>query len=134
MTRSGDGGRPLSCYWTATRAIHLICVLWNGMNDEPRLRPSPSEMPAVPPPGARYRHGVRWMVVLLVLAAVAGVLYYNRRHGGQEAATAVPAATAKPPPVTVSHPLETTITEWDELPASSRPWNPSPSAPGSAAI
>jgi RND family efflux transporter MFP subunit len=97
-----------------------MMALWSEMNDEPRLQPSPSEMPAEPavppppPPGTRYRHGVRWIVILLVLAAVAGVFYYNYRYGGQAPATATPVAAAKPPPVTVSHPLVKTITEWDE--------------------
>src|SRR5262245_22340262 len=90
------------------------------MNDEPRFRPEPSETPAEPavppppPPAAPYRHGVRWIVMLLVLAAVAGVVYYNYRYGGQEMANAAPTAGAKPPTVTVSHPLVKVITEWDE--------------------
>ena len=90
------------------------------MNDEPRFRPSPGEtptepaVPPPPPPAAPYRHGVRWIVMLLVLAAIAGVVYYNYRYGGQEMANAAPTAGAKPPTVTVSHPLEKVITEWDE--------------------
>jgi RND family efflux transporter, MFP subunit len=53
-------------------------------------------------------------VAILLLAAVAGVLYYNYRFAGKAAESAA-AAPAKPPPVTVSHPLEKTITEWDEF-------------------
>ncbi|HKF63097.1 MAG TPA: efflux RND transporter periplasmic adaptor subunit [Dongiaceae bacterium] len=85
------------------------------MNDEPRLTQSPSDKPAEPvAPPPRRSHGVRWAVILLALAAIAGLLYYNYRFAGQETANAVPAGAPKPPPVTVSHPLVKTITEWDE--------------------
>ena len=53
-------------------------------------------------------------MAILLVAAVAGVLFYNYRIAGRTAETAA-AAPAKPPPVTVSHPLEKTITEWDEF-------------------
>ena len=85
------------------------------MNDEPRPTQSPTDKPAEPvaaPP--RRSHGVRWAVILLALAAIAGLLYYNYRFAGRETANATSAGPPKPPPVTVSHPLVKTITEWDE--------------------
>jgi hypothetical protein len=94
------------------------------MNDEPIARPTPSDptpaaSPGTPPPPASpappgRSHGTRWAVAILLVAAVAGVLFYNYRIAGRTAETAA-AAPAKPPPVTVSHPLEKTITEWDEF-------------------
>ena len=95
------------------------------MNDEPIVRPTPADptppaSPGVPPsppvPSAppRHSHSTRWSVAILLVAAVAGILYYNYRFAGRAAESAA-AAPAKPPPVTVSHPLEKTITEWDEF-------------------
>jgi len=90
------------------------------MNDEPIVRPTPADptppaSPGVPPsppvPSAppRHSHSTRWSVAILLVAAVAGILYYNYRFAGRAAESAA-AAPAKPPPVTVSHPLEKTIT------------------------
>jgi RND family efflux transporter MFP subunit len=95
------------------------------MNDEPIARPTPADptppaspgvppSPPIPPAPPRHSHGTRWAVAILLVAAVAGVLYYNYRFAGKAAESAA-AAPAKPPPVTVSHPLEKTITEWDEF-------------------
>jgi RND family efflux transporter MFP subunit len=93
------------------------------MNDDLDTRPTagaeatPDHPPAPPsssPPLAPApRHGMRWVVGLLLLAALAGVAYYGRHYLNREVETAA-AAPAAPPPVTVSHPLQRDITEWDE--------------------
>src|SRR5215470_15111891 len=87
------------------------------MSDRPNASATQPAAPtpgpdAVPPP--RRGHGVRWIVGLLAVAAVAALVFYNDRFAGEEMPNAA-AAPAKPPVVTVSHPLQKTITEWDEF-------------------
>src|SRR5882757_5073702 len=73
---------------------------------------SPNPGPATPPPsGGR----ARWLLLCLVIGAVVfggGYWYYHR-----PAAVPAPEAAAAPPalPVTVSKPLKTQVTEWDEF-------------------
>ena len=73
---------------------------------------SPNPGPAtVPPSGGR----ARWLLLCLVMGAVVfggGYWYYHR-----PAAVPAPEAAAAPPalPVTVSKPLKTQVTEWDEF-------------------
>src|SRR6516164_188779 len=90
------------------------------MNDDLETRTKPESEPGesllgASPGASRSRH-VRWIVAVLLVAAIGAVAWY--RHSGQSASgpesQAAAAALRKPPAVTVSHPLEKQVTEWDE--------------------
>ena len=90
------------------------------MNDDLETRTKPESEPGesllgASPGASRSRH-VRWIVAVLLVAAIGAVAWY--RHSGQSASGPEPQAAAaalpKPPAVTVSHPLEKQVTEWDE--------------------
>ncbi len=66
-----------------------------------------------PEPGAAPARGraLGTALVVLVLAGALGAYWYSQSAGSGGAARAAPA----PPPVTVSHPLQREIVEWDEF-------------------
>ncbi len=88
------------------------------MNDDLDTREKPTGAPVKPAPAPiaepqRPGHSVRWIVGFLLLTAIAAGAYYGY-YSSQRAAATATAAPMPPPVVTVSHPLQKTITEWDE--------------------
>ncbi|HLI10921.1 MAG TPA: efflux RND transporter periplasmic adaptor subunit [Alphaproteobacteria bacterium] len=65
-----------------------------------------------PAPAARFRR--RGVAIVVLLAAIGGFYWYVTHHRNGAATGAVAAAPPKPPVVTVSHPLQQRIVEWDE--------------------
>ena len=88
------------------------------MNDDLDTRGKPASEPVKPAPApqaapTRPGHLTRWIVGLLLLAAIAAGIYYGY-YSSQRTPTTAAAAPFPIPVVTVSHPLQKTITEWDE--------------------
>ncbi|MBI3499059.1 MAG: efflux RND transporter periplasmic adaptor subunit [Proteobacteria bacterium] len=78
--------------------------------------PSPATPAGTPPsskvePGTGRPRGLLVAVGLLLVAALAAFWFFGRSRGESSAARAAPA----PLPVTVSHPLQREIVEWDEF-------------------
>src|SRR5690242_19957933 len=88
------------------------------MNEDLDTRPEPASEPVKPAPAPQAAptqpgHPVRWIVGFLLLAAIAAGIYYGY-YSSQRTPTTAAAGAFPTPVVTVSHPLQKTITEWDE--------------------